>query len=333
MDHGCFDTAAFYAALDCHRQAREMTWKQVAAKAHVSASTLTRMAQGRRPDVDRLAALCDWSGLKADDYVRSSKPGPKPKAAPLAMISTLLRADPNLSKEGAAMLEQLVKAGYEQMRSETAIVEATPLPEPDTADELVTALMGFDSAAGNAAFDRVFAARTLDAALRDVVLPALRQVGDRWERGEITVAQEHFATELITGRLRGLGREWGAGLGPRAVLACPSGERHDVGLLCCGLALDRRGWRVTYLGPDTPVDALESVVGTVEPAVVVLGALQSGPLQAAAPALGRLARRVPIAIGGTGACADLAAAASAWHLHGDPVTGAAALTAERTAAS
>jgi MerR family transcriptional regulator, light-induced transcriptional regulator len=241
-------------------------------------------------------------------------------------------------EQRARRMRELIDGGWAageaaHVVTETAIVDAMPLPEGDAAGELVAALMGFDSAAGNTAFDRVFAARTLDAALRDVVLPALRQVGDRWEHGDITVAQEHFATELITGRLRGLGREWGAGLGPRAVLACPSGERHDVGLLCCGLALDRRGWRVTYLGSDTPVDALESVVGTVEPAVVVLAALQSGPLQAAAPALRRLARRVPIAVGGAGACADLAAAASAWHLHGDPVTGAAALTAERTAAA
>ena len=237
----------------------------------------------------------------------------------------------------ARRMRELIESGWAAGEAAHVVTEAriaatNPLPEVGAADELVAALMGFDSAAGNAAFDRVLAARSLDAALREVVLPALHQVGDRWERGEITVAQEHFATELITGRLRGLGREWGTGLGPRAVLACPSGERHDVGLLCCGLALDRRGWRVTYLGPDTPVDALDSVVSAVEPAVVVLGALQSGPLQAAAPALQRLAERVPIAVGGAGACADLAAAASAWHLHGDPIAGAAALTAERSAA-
>jgi MerR family transcriptional regulator, light-induced transcriptional regulator len=241
-------------------------------------------------------------------------------------------------EQRAQRMRELIESGLAAGEAAHAVtgtvaVEISPPPEAVAAGELVAALLGFDSAAGNAAFDRVLGARSLDAALRDVVLPALRAIGDRWERGEITVAQEHFATELITGRLRGLGREWGTGLGPRAVLACPSGERHDVGLLCCGLALDRRGWRVTYLGGDTPVDALESVVETVEPAVVVLGALQPGPLRAAAPALGRLSRRVPIAIGGTGACADLAAAASAWHLHGDPVAGAAALTAERSAAA
>lgn len=115
MDPGRFDSAAFYAALDAQRQARRLTWKQVAAQAKISASTLTRMAQGRRPDIDRLAALCAWSGLKADDYIRPNQ-GPKAKASPLAMISTHLKADPNLTDEGAQMLDGLIKAAYERMR-------------------------------------------------------------------------------------------------------------------------------------------------------------------------------------------------------------------------
>src|SRR5262245_59964332 len=69
MNPGRFDTAAFQAALDAQRQALKLTWKQVAAQAKIRASTLTRMAQGRRPDINRLAALCAWSGLKADDYI------------------------------------------------------------------------------------------------------------------------------------------------------------------------------------------------------------------------------------------------------------------------
>jgi transcriptional regulator with XRE-family HTH domain len=115
MSPGHFDTAAFYAALDAHRQARKLNWKEVAAQAGVSASTLTRMAQGRRPDVDRLAALCTWSGLKADDFIRGSQGG-QHRPAHLAMISTHLRADPNLTDEGAQMLEELVKAAYERIR-------------------------------------------------------------------------------------------------------------------------------------------------------------------------------------------------------------------------
>jgi MerR family transcriptional regulator, light-induced transcriptional regulator len=110
------------------------------------------------------------------------------------------------------------------------------------------------------------------------------------------------------------------------VLACPPGERHDIGLLCCGLALHRRGWRVTYLGPDTPVEALASTVGTVAPALVVIGVLQSETLDAVAPELAELADRVAVAVGGAGATAGLAAAARARHLDADPVTAAAELS-------
>ena len=230
----------------------------------------------------------------------------------------------------ARRMRELIESGWAAGEAARAVNETAEPGAPATtgaADELLSALLGFDATAGHAAFDRVLGARSLDAALSDVVLTTVREVGDRWERGEISVAQEHFATDLISGRLRGLGREWGDGLGPSAVLACPPGERHDVGLLCCGLALDRRGWRVTYLGADTPVDALEGVVRTVAPSVVVIGSILPEPLHAAAPALSRLAETVPVAVGGGGACADLAAASSAHHLVGDPVSGARELTA------
>jgi transcriptional regulator with XRE-family HTH domain len=113
---GWFDSDAFHAALDAVRQARKLNWKQVAAESGVSASTLTRMAQGKRPDVDGLAALAAWSGLDADDFVRSSEDA-RPEVEPLAMISTYLRSDRNLSPEAARALDELVKATYERLRN------------------------------------------------------------------------------------------------------------------------------------------------------------------------------------------------------------------------
>lgn len=111
---GWFDSEAFYAALDAVRQARHLNWKQVAAESGVAASTLTRMAQGKRPDVDGLAALCAWSGLDADEYVRSNEE--RPEVGTLAMISTYLRSDRNLTPESATALDELVKATYERLR-------------------------------------------------------------------------------------------------------------------------------------------------------------------------------------------------------------------------
>jgi hypothetical protein len=51
--------------------------------------------------------------------------------------------------------------------------------------------------------------------LRDVVLPYLADLGERWQRGTASVAMEHFATNVIRGRLAGLARGWGAGTGRR----------------------------------------------------------------------------------------------------------------------
>ena len=111
---GRFDADAFYAALDAERRSRRCTWKQVAEEAQVSASTLTRMAQGRRPDVDSLAALVTWAGLSADNFVGNNRPGLEPGT--LTMISTYLKSDPQLTAEAAEALDQLVKATYERMR-------------------------------------------------------------------------------------------------------------------------------------------------------------------------------------------------------------------------
>lgn len=112
---GWFDAGAFYEALDGVRQAKNLNWKQIAGESGVSASTLTRMAQGKRPDVDGLAALAAWSGLDADDYVRSEHARPEPE--PLAKITTYLRSDKNLSTEAATALDELVKSTYERLRT------------------------------------------------------------------------------------------------------------------------------------------------------------------------------------------------------------------------
>jgi hypothetical protein len=95
---GSFDADGFYTALDLERQHRRMTWKDVAVEAGVSASTLTRMKQGKRPDVDSMAALAAWGGLDADHYVVADSKG---EAAALPKISALLRSDPHLSAESA----------------------------------------------------------------------------------------------------------------------------------------------------------------------------------------------------------------------------------------
>lgn len=111
-----FDCMAFYEALNTTREARSLNWKQVSALTKVGASTLTRMAQGKRPDADSLASLAAWSGLNPADFVEMSDKPSRPE--PLAMISTYLRSDPNLSSAGAAALEEILKAAYKQFSNQ-----------------------------------------------------------------------------------------------------------------------------------------------------------------------------------------------------------------------
>ena len=113
---GQFDSEAFYAALDATRQARKLTWKQVAKESGVSASTLTRMAQGRRPDVDGLAALCSWGVLDAGNFIVMD--GDKEQPEPIAMVSTYLRSDPHLTPEAVTALEAMIKAAYTSLRKD-----------------------------------------------------------------------------------------------------------------------------------------------------------------------------------------------------------------------
>jgi transcriptional regulator with XRE-family HTH domain len=116
MASGKFDGEAFFAAIDAEREARGLTWKKVAEEAKVPASTLTRMSQGRRPDVDSLSSLCTWSGLSADLFFRSENGADRVVPRPLAELTAHLRADPKLTKEGAQALEALIKTTYRQFR-------------------------------------------------------------------------------------------------------------------------------------------------------------------------------------------------------------------------
>jgi MerR family transcriptional regulator, light-induced transcriptional regulator len=184
------------------------------------------------------------------------------------------------------------------------------------------ALDAFDEPATQAVFDRLISDLSLTAMLREVLLPYLAELGERWVQGTASIAQEHFASNLIRGRLAGLARGWGDGHGPRAILACPPAELHDLALMIFGIALNRRGWRIDYLGANTPVDELTRAAQARRPDLVVLAATRPENLEPLTAELMVLARHTPLVLAGAGATAQLAAAVHAQLLTGDPVTAA-----------
>ncbi len=113
-----------------------------------------------------------------------------------------------------------------------------------------------------------------DDLILDLIGPALTSVGDAWEKGEISVATEHLATNYLRQRLL----MWMlSGPPPRSVgpivLACAPDEWHEGSLLVLGALLRRRRWPVAYLGQAVPLEDLASFVGDLRPPLVVLVAM------------------------------------------------------------
>lgn len=117
MPKGQFDADAFFEALDKTRNNKKITWRKVAEEAGVSASTLTRMAQGKRPDVDTLAALAAWSQLKVDNFIQRDTHDSKPAENSIEDVAALFRADPTLSSDAKVAIEAIVRTAHEKLRN------------------------------------------------------------------------------------------------------------------------------------------------------------------------------------------------------------------------
>ena len=235
-------------------------------------------------------------------------------------------------------MQKYLSQGLSAAEAARAAIEEAPAPEniatrnlADSAADLQRALERYDEQAANSIVDSALSNLSTETALGEVVMPVLREVGERWAAGELTIAQEHFATNVLRGRLLGLARGWGHGNGPIALLACTSGEQHDLPLMLFGISLRAAGWRIVFLGADIPASTIEQAAESIAPAAVVIAATLPEPLLAVETELAALAARVPVAIGGRAADAILAERVGAILLEGDPASAAATL-ADRIAA-
>lgn len=223
-------------------------------------------------------------------------------------------------RRGLAAAEAARLAAAAGDTPERGQAEAQPELEAG-AGRLRASLDEFDETGAQAALDELLGTFTVETVLAGVILPYLVELGERWSTGEATVAQEHFASNLLRGRLLGLGRGWDSGEGPRAVLACAPGELHDLGLIAFGLTLGRRGWRITYLGPDTPIESLVDTAAQLSPELVVVSATTKRRLTPLLEPLKALGRKTRVTVAGSGA-ADVTEVES---LGGDPVAAALAI--------
>ena len=168
--------------------------------------------------------------------------------------------------------------------------------------------------------DQSLALHGIEDALSAVVAPLLEELGKAWEERRITVAEEHLASEAIRARLLQLLIDARAPVRGVAVLACPSGERHDLGLLMLAILLRADGWQVAYLGADTPLADAFSLAQRLDARLVCLSLATAERARCLEEELGA-GRASPgaagVVIGGRGADATLARRIGATHLDGE----------------
>jgi methanogenic corrinoid protein MtbC1 len=176
---------------------------------------------------------------------------------------------PDRTSGGQRRYDERDVARVEWLRDRLAegfrIGEAAALLETDQAaaessptglrDAIVEAVADTDSRRLIALVEQSFTLYDVEAAIEEIVAPALRLVGDRWEAGADCIAEERLLSEVVLARLRTLLGDRRAAVRGTAVLACAPGERHELGLLALAVLLQADGWLAIYLGTDTPFEA------------------------------------------------------------------------------
>jgi methanogenic corrinoid protein MtbC1 len=140
-------------------------------------------------------------------------------------------------------------------------------------EDWLAACMAFDEQGAEQVLSEAFALYPPETVCLELLREGLSQVGERWYRGEATVQQEHFISELAIRRLESLIMATPPPIRPGRILAaCPPQERHTFGLLLLTFLLRRQGWDVLYLGADVPLDRMKAAIDKTRPQLAILAA-------------------------------------------------------------
>lgn len=178
-------------------------------------------------------------------------------------------------------------------------------PYLDLRRRMLTAIGGYDHATLTAICRRLLYMDGATTLFERVVAPVMREVGQRWHQGTLTVAQEHLASEALGQVVRQLlPVVQPPDDAPTALLACFRDELHTLPLYGVAFRLAHAGHRTVVLGARTPPDALAAAVARIEPTLVGLSTTVAPPVAAAralVDAYAAACRDVPWLVGGRGA--------------------------------
>jgi methanogenic corrinoid protein MtbC1 len=211
-------------------------------------------------------------------------------------------------------MHALVEAGWsprraaEQVASGTTLGRTSDAAMPEGAEDegdlgvLVRLARDLDPRVMARELDEVFARADADTFLDDWLMPALRQLGLAWQRGEVSVAGEHFVSASLQRRLAAvLDGVPGTDDAPRVLVGLARGSRHELGVLAFAIALARAGAEVVYVGGDLPPDSWVVAATTQRPDAVVIGvpsAVDVPAVRDTVSALGAVRPELPVLVGG-----------------------------------
>lgn len=197
----------------------------------------------------------------------------------------------------------------------TRLVESTEALSPGRStavpaariDDITAALDSYDLATIEQALNRFAAVLAPRDLIFAVILPLLSEIGRRWQGGTLRPAQEHLVSAIVRsvlgGLLRVLTRTEAV---PRVVFAAPSGERHELGLLCAAVLAAAEGFGVVYLGPDLPAADIWHAASRAEAGIVIVSLTTPGAVtRAELRALAQRPAGIALWVGGPAAAAAL----------------------------
>jgi DNA-binding transcriptional MerR regulator len=159
--------------------------------------------------------------------------------------------------------------------------------------QALAALERFDRAALDRCLGDALVALGARAFGEQMAVPLMAEVGERWRDGRLSVADEHLLSGLMHNLLAGVLRSRGNGGHPAVLLATPSGERHEFGLLMAGLLIAEAGCGLYYLGPELPAAEVGAAARRAGAAVVGLGVSYGDDLQPVVAEVRRVERDLP----------------------------------------
>lgn len=179
---------------------------------------------------------------------------------------------------GIRTMQRHIADGIPASRAAELVKQLKPLPEgarslKDMRQELVSALIKLDDAKADEILSEAHALHPVDTVMLELMQKTMVDMGTLWHEHKINTTTEHFASHYIQGRLRSLlSVTANVKSAPSVVIACAPLEQHELGVLILAVMLKRAGYRVYYIGANTPVTDLRDIAKEIQPIGMLVSA-------------------------------------------------------------